>query len=220
MEKEKKKFKDKWIDKKYQAKVKLSGYGIFIVFVVLIVILGQGSNNNDDNNLGNNIEMTEKKDIIFSRPDVNNYTYEIEIITEKDDLLEKFYYYGRVLDAYEELIKKIGEKEYNYRIIDDKYYVLNNNNNNYILTTNKDVYDILDYSYLNIDNINNYLSYSKFVDDKYRIYLKDIILDNNTDLYITMILKGDNISINYTNLINYLNNDNYDSYIVNIEFYE
>lgn len=219
MEKEKKKFKDKWIDKKYQAKVKLSGYGIFIVFVVLIVILGQGSNNNDDNNLGNNIEMTEKKDIIFSKPDVNNFAYEIEIITEKDDLLEKFYYYGRILDAYEELIKKIGEKEYNYRIIDDKYYVLNNNNN-YILTTNKDVYDILDYSYLNIDNINNYLSYSKFVDDKYRIYLKDIILDNNTDLYITMILKGDNISINYTNLINYLNNDNYDSYIVNIEFYE
>ena len=134
-------------------------------------------------------------------------------------MLEKFYYYGRILDAYEELIKKIGEKEYNYRIIDDKYYVLNNNNN-YILTTNKDVYDILDYSYLNIDNINNYLSYSKFVDGKYQVYLEDIILGNDTDLYITMILKGDNISINYTNLINYLNNDNYDSYIVNIEFYE
>ena len=162
MVKEKKKFKDKWLDKKYQAKVKLSGYGIFIFVVIFIIVFGQGSNSISNNDLDNNIDKYKKNDIMFSKPDVNNFTYEIEIITEKDDLLEKIYYYGRVLDTYEELIKKIGEKEYNYRIIDDKYYVLNNNN--YILTINEDVYDILDYSYLNIDNINNYLSYSKFVD--------------------------------------------------------
>lgn len=218
MVKEKKKFKDKWLDKKYQAKVKLSGYGIFIFVVIFIIVFGQGSNSISNNDLDNNIDKYEKNDIMFSKPDVNNFAYEIEIITEKDDLLEKIYYYGRVLDTYEELIKKIGEKEYNYRIIDDKYYVLNNNN--YILTTNEDVYDILDYSYLNIDNINNYLSYSKFVDGKYQVYLEDIILGNDTDLYITMILKGDNISIDYTNLINVLNNVEYSSYIVNIKFFE
>lgn len=221
MEEEKKTFKEKWQDKKYQAKVKLSGYGIFIVVVVLLVALGGGNSNTDyepdiDENLNNEVNKEEDNTISFSKPDVNNYTYEIEIITKKNDKEDKYYYSGKVLDAYEELVKKVENKDYNYRIKDDKYYAYNNDK--YVLTTEKEVYDIVDYSYLNIENINNYLSISKLEDNEYRVYLKDIILDNTSEDYISINMNETSLKIDYTKLINILEDEEYNSYVVNIEY--
>ena len=213
-----KSFKEKWQDKKYQAKVKLSGYGIFIFAVILIILFGQSSSN--INNFEDDLDSVENKNvdnaIYFAKPTVNNYTYTIEIVTEKLGVVEEVSYYGRVLDSYEELVKNIRDKEYNYKFLNNKYYILNGED--YILTTKGEVYDILDYNYLNVDNINNYLSYAKNVDNLYQVYLKDIILDNNTDDYITIKLSKENININYTNLINYLTNEQYNEYIVNISY--
>jgi len=222
MNEDKKSFNEKWQDKKYQAKVKLSGYGVFVVIVILILVLGGGSYGSDvdkvekEDNLLN--EPSENKDtkIIFNKPDVNNYSYEIEIITKKNDIEDKFYYSGNVLDAYEELVKKVGNKDYNYRIKDNKYYAYNDDK--YILTTEKEVYDILDYSYLNLENINNYLSISKLVDNEYRIYLRDIILDNTSEDYISINMSDNSLNIDYTKLINFLENEEYNSYVVNIEY--
>ena len=219
MEEEKKTFKEKWQDKKYQAKVKLSGYGVFIIIVVLLVALGGNSNTdyepNIDENLNNDINK-EDNTISFNKPDVNNYTYEIEIITKKNDIENKYYYSGKVLDAYEELVKKVENKDYNYRIKDNKYYVYNNDK--YVLTTEKEVYDILDYSYLDIESINNYLSISKLEDNEYRVYLKDIILDNASEDYISINMNETSLKIDYTKLINILEDEEYNSYVVNIEY--
>lgn len=221
MEEEKKTFKEKWQDKKYQAKVKLSGYGIFIGIVLLLVAFGGGNSNTDyesdiDENLNNEVNKEEDNTISFDKPDVNNYTYEIEIITKKNDIENKYYYSGKVLDAYEELVKKVENKDYNYRIKDNKYYAYDNDK--YVLTTEKEVYDILDYSYLDIDNINNYLSISKLEDDEYRVYLKDIILDNTSEDYISINMNETSLKIDYTKLINILEDEEYNSYVVNIEY--
>ena len=221
MEEEKKTFKEKWQDKKYQAKVKLSGYGVFIVIVVLLVALGGENSNTDyepdiDENLNNEVNKEEDNTISFDKPDVNNYTYEIEIITKKNDIENKYYYSGKVLDAYEELVKNVENKDYNYRIKDNKYYAYDNDK--YVLTTEKEVYDILDYSYLDIDNINNYLSISKLEDDEYRVYLKDIILDNTSEDYISINMSETSLKIDYTKLINILEDEEYNSYVVNIEY--
>jgi len=221
MQEEKKTFKEKWQDKKYQAKVKLSGYGIFVVIILLMLSFG-GNNTSITNEINdipeNNPNETVNNEVIFNKPAVNNYTYKITITTKKDTIQKTYYYHGKVLDTYEELVKEIDTKQYNYKITDNKYYILNNNN--YLLTTKEEVYDIIDYSYLNIDNINNYLSYSKLVDNKYQVYLNDIILDSTSTYYITISLEENLISIDYTNLVNYLNNEEYDSYIVSIEYTE
>ena len=221
MKEEKKTFKEKWQDKKYQAKVKLSGYGIFILIVVLMVSIGGGNVPEDNyNNLedipNNNINEEENEKIEFNKPDVNNYTYEITISTKKEDITKEYYYHGKVLDAYEEVVKEVEKNFYNYRIKDNKYYVYNNDK--YVLTTEKEVYDILDYNYLDIDNINNYLSLSKVVDNKYQVYLKDIILDNTSEDYITINMENMKVNIDYTNLINILESEEYDSYIMEIEY--
>lgn len=221
MKEEKKTFKEKCQDKKYQAKVKLSGYGIFVLIVVLMLSVGGGNvpednYNNLEDNPSNNVTEEENKKIEFNKPDVNNYTYETTISTKKDDIIKEYYYHGKVLDAYEEVVKEV-EKNFNtYRIKDNKYYLYNNDK--YVLTTEKEVYDILDYNYLNIDNINNYLSLSKVVDNKYQVYLKDIILDNTSEDYITINMENMKLNIDYTNLINVLENEEYDSYIVEIEY--
>ena len=221
MEEEKKTFKEKWKDKKYQAKVKLSGYGIFIGIVLLLVALGGGNSNTEyesdvDENLNNEVNKEEDNTISFNKPVVNNYTYEIEIITKKNDIENKYYYSGKVLDAYEELVKKVENKDYNYRIKDNKYYAYDNDK--YVLTTEKEVYDILDYSYLDIDNINNYLSISKLEDNEYKVYLKDIILDNTSEDYISISMTETSLKIDYTKIINILEDEEYNSYVVNIEY--
>ena len=220
MKEEKKNFREKWKDKKYQAKVKLSGYGIFVLLIVLMLVLGGGTSNTDydSNNLNNDVSKEEVNAIVFNKPEVNNYAYEIEIFTKTNDIESKYYYYGKVLDAYEELVKTVDKKNYSYRIKDNKYYVYNNDK--YILTTEKDVYDILDYDYLNVDNINNYLSVSKLVNNEYRVYLKDIILENTSEDYISIIMNKTSIKIDYTKLINILENKEYNSYVVNIEYKE
>jgi len=221
MKEEKKTFKEKWQDKKYQAKVKLSGYGIFVLIVVLMLSVGGGNvpednYNNLEDNPSNNVPEEENKKIEFNKPDVNNYTYETTISTKKDDIIKEYYYHGKVLDAYEEVVKEV-EKNFNtYRIKDNKYYLYNNDK--YVLTTEKEVYDILDYNYLNIDNINNYLSLSKVVDNKYQVYLKDIILDNVSEDYITITVEESSLNIDYTKLINTLENEEYNSYVVNIKY--
>lgn len=227
MKEEKKTFKEKWQDKKYQAKFKLSGYGIFVLIVILMLSIGGRTNNNDtnyDNNINdneqndNNNEEEKENKVMFNKPNKKSYTYEIKITTKENNIESNYYYHGNVYEAYEEIIKQIDNISYRYRIKDDKYFTLKNEK--YILTTKEEVYDIISYDYLNIDNINNYLSYSKLINNNYRIYLKDIILNVNTDDYIESIIKEDSITIDYTKLINYLESKTYDSYIVEIKYNE
>jgi len=217
MKEENKSFKEKWQDKKYQAKIKLSGYGIFILLVIIMLAFGQG-NNNIDNGEYNDIDenILEEDNVKFYKPNVDNYKYEIKIINEKDNNEEVVIYSGEINNGDEVLVKKTNKKEYRYKVKNDKYYVLENDN--YVLTSLENVYDIIEYKYIDIDNINNYLSVSEENDNEYYIYLKDVILDCNIDEYFTILFDEDSLTIDYTNFINYLNDDDYDSYIVNFNY--
>ena len=159
---DKKTFKEKWQDKRYQAKIKLSGYSIFVVIAIIMILVEGASNNNNE--------------LLITK--TNN-----DIVT-------------------------------NYKYISNKYYV--ENNDKYILTNINKVYDIIDYEYLDIDNINNYLNNATLENDIYKVYLKDIILNNTSDKYITIKLLDNSVEIDYTYLLNILNNSNYDTFILKI----
>lgn len=224
MKEEKKTFKEKWQDKKYQAKVKLSGYGVFILIVIIMLAFGQDDTNTNDNNIDTekvkNDILYEQDEIKFDKPKVNTYTYKIEIIKEFDNVKEIVKYNGQIDNDKEELIKIVDNIEFKYKIKDNKYYVLDGDN--YVITSKNKVYDAIDYKYLDIDNINSYLSVSKKVGNEYRVFLDDIILDADSvsDKYITIITitKNNRLEIDYTNLINYLNKTEYDNYVVNINY--
>ena len=65
----------------------------------------------------------------------------------------------------------------------------------------EEIYDIVNSDYLNLTTINQYLSKSTKIDNQYLVYLKDIILGNNSDDYIQITINENNIDINYTSLV-------------------
>lgn len=211
-------FSTKWKDKKYQAKVKLSIYGIFILIVIILGSIGNNSsldnsNTKDiDNNISdNNSSINDSKDI-FLLPKNKDYKYNIDI--KLDD--KEIKYNGEVNDVVEVITKDIDNVKYSYKYIDKKYYV--SKNNNYVLTSRDNIYDIVDYSYIDNDIINGYLKESKLVGNKSVVYIKDIVLDYKGNDYITYTLNDKKIEINYTKLYNILNDNKIDSLVITIEY--
>lgn len=210
-------FSTKWKDKKYQAKVKLSIYGIFILIVIILGSIGNNSsldnsNTKDiDNNISDNSSINDSKDI-FMLPKNKDYKYNIDI--KLDD--KEIKYNGEVNDEGEVITKEIDNVKYSYKYIDKKYYV--SKNNNYVLTSRDNIYDIVDYSYIDNDIINSYLKEGKLVGNKSVVYIKDIVLDYKGNDYITYTLSDKKIEIDYTKLYNILNDNKIDSLVIKIEY--
>lgn len=210
-------FSTKWKDKKYQAKVKLSIYGVFILIVIILGNIGNNgsldnSNTKDiDNNISDNSSINDSKDI-FLLPKNKDYKYNIDI--KLDD--KEIKYNGEVNDVVEVITKDIDNVKYSYKYIDKKYYV--SKNNNYVLTSRDNIYDIVDYSYIDNDVINSYLKEGKLVGNKSVVYIKDIVLDYKGNDYITYTLNDKKIEIDYTKLYNILNDNKIDSLVIKIEY--
>lgn len=207
-------FSTKWKDKKYQAKVKLSIYGIFILIVIILGNIGNNdidNNNKDiDSNISDNNSSINDSGDIFLLP--KNYTYNIDI--KLDD--KEIKYNGEVNDVVEVITKEIDNVKYSYKYIDKKYYV--SKNNNYVLTSRDNIYDIVDYSYIDNDIINSYLKEGKLVGNKSVVYIKDIVLDYKGNDYITYTLSDKKIEIDYTKLYNILNDNKIDSLVITLEY--
>lgn len=213
----KKTFKEKWQDKKYQAKIKLSGYSIFVVIAIIMILVGGASNNKNtiiDNGLEDNKTIKDNTDTKDNKLFTISYPYIIELNYNIDNTKNNITY--KYSNNNNELLitKTNNDTVTNYKYISDKYYV--ENNDNYILTNINKVYDIIDYEYLDIDNINNYLNNATLENNIYKVYLKDIILNNTSDKYITIKLLDNSVEIDYTYLLNILNNSNYDTFILKI----
>lgn len=213
----KKTFKEKWQDKRYQAKIKLSGYSIFVVIAIIMILVGGATNNKNtiiDNGLEDNKTIKDNTDTKDNKLFTIAYPYIIELNYNIDNTKNNITYkYSN--NNNELLITKINNDIVtNYKYISNKYYI--ENNDNYILTNINKVYDIIDYEYLDIDNINNYLNNATLENDIYKVYLKDIILNNTSDKYITIKLLDNSVEIDYTYLLNILNNSNYDTFILKI----
>lgn len=214
---DKKTFKEKWQDKKYQAKIKLSGYSIFVVIAIIMILVEGASNNKNtviDNGLEDNKTIKDNTDTKDNKLFTINYPYIIELNYNINNTKNNITYNYSNNNNELLITKTNNDIVTNYKYISNKYYV--ENNDNYILTNINKVYDIIDYEYLDIDNINNYLNNAVLENGIYKVYLKDIILNNTSDKYITIKLLDNNVEIDYTYLLNTLNNSNYDTFILKI----
>lgn len=207
-------FIEKWkTDHKYQTKIKLILYVVFFVVTsTYILSLNTLSNKNvyiNDENINKNRQLGD--DSIFKVPD--NYSYTINIIIDEGHYL----YYGQNLNGEMTITKNINNVTTNYIFKDNEYYKLDNKI--YVKTTKEDVYDIVNYNYLNLDSINNYLKKSEKINNQYLVYLKDIILGNDSDDYFVIIVNGNQLNIDYAPLMR-LFNSNIKKYNVDIKIEE
>ena len=214
---DKKTFKEKWQDKRYQAKIKLSGYSVFVVIAIIMILVEGATNNKNtiiDNGLEDNKTIKDNTDTKDNKMFTINYPYIIELNYNIDNTKNNITYNYSNNNNELLITKTNNDIVTNYKYISNKYYV--ENNDKYILTNINKVYDIIDYEYLDIDNINNYLNNATLENDIYKVYLKDIILNNTSNKYITIKLLDNSVEIDYTYLLNILNNSNYDTFILKI----
>lgn len=191
----KKDFIEKWkYDKKYQAKIKLSLYGLFIIFVTVYAIIINNSKLDNEIIYEKDANETMNENInILNIPDKYKYKITVEI---DNKIIE---YVGLKNDIQTTITKTVDEISTNYIYKNNDYYI--EDNSIYIKTTKEEVYDIANYNYLNFNSINYYLSKSKKENNQYLIYLKDIILGNTSNDYFVILINNNDINIDYTPLI-------------------
>lgn len=183
------KIKEMRKDKKGRAKLELMAYGIF--FLILILFIRISSFTISSSSINNTITSNSIIDRIN-----NNYSYNIDINIDNSI----YNYKGKVLGTNESLTKKINDIEEYYYVMNGKYYILDNNGN-YILTNKADIYNIIDYNYLDINNIKEYLTLGTKNNNTYTIKVSDIILNNNSTDTITITIEDNKLIIDYTNIL-------------------
>ena len=197
-------------DKRYRTKIKLILYTAFVA-IVSIYAISSTRNTLNDNSI--NEKKYEDKIINNNSNVINipqNYTYKINITINDDNYL----YYGKKTNSEETITKETQHSITNYRYFDNEYYV--QVDDVYQKTTKEDVYDVVNYNYINLTNINKYLSESTKQDNQYLVYLKDVILGNDSNDYFIVKANNNYINIDYTPLIKEFN-PNIEKYIVDIE---
>lgn len=197
--------KERLKDKRERAKIELILYGIFFLGVIIFVrIIGSMSSGIEDSNI-------EKESFIFTISD--NYEYDM-VINKNDNIYE---YYGKVLGNNSTINLRETDKEKTYYFTNKKYYVLKDNE--YILTSEEDVYPYIDYYYLSVDNIKEYIHMATKEGEVYKLKLSDIVLNNNSEDYVEIFInEGDkNIVIDYTALFKLMGQD-IDKLLVNITY--
>lgn len=211
-----KNFMEKWnSEPKFKTKVKLSLYTIFVVFVSIFAISTKGNvstnefkQENDNNGIS---DKQEKKDDIIKIP--SKYNYKINVTIDES----KYIYIGTKENNKETIKKEVNNVITNYIYENNSYY--KEDDGNYILTSKDEVYDIVDYNYLKLETINEYISKSTKNGNQYLVYLKDIILGNDSEEYIIITLNENKINIDYTVLIKNFDK-NINNYLVKIEIEE
>lgn len=183
-------FLDKWKnDSKFKAKTQLLFYTAFMIFALIFGLVNRGEvKYNEDLPLKDNDEKTS---IVI--PDKYNYTIDI-IINDK-----QYRYEGKQTPKEETLTKIVEKETHSYVRKEDTYYsgviIMND------IVSKNEVYDIIDYNYLNLNTINQYLSVSRKENDKNIVYIKDIILGNDSEQYISIKVNDNKINIDYTSLL-------------------
>ena len=208
-------FIEKWKnDKKFRTLVKLIAYTIFVI-IAAVYALSLDANTPDKTKyleeLKTNNNNTNKNEKIFKVKD----KYEYKITIEIDD--KQYEYTGIQDETKRTIVKKVDNQTKNYVYKDNTYYL--EDNTNYIITNKDEVYDVINYNYINLDTINEYLNKAEKNNNQYLVYLKDIILGNDSENYFVIDIKDKNIYIDYTVLMKEFNS-NINKYKVSIEIKE
>ena len=195
-----------WKDKRGRAKIQLCLYGIFFIGVIIFTrVLNAVNTKAQENNPVNTSFIVEVND---------NYGYNIEINIDNNI----YKYYGEMLGNNGKITREVEGTEDYYYIMNNKYYILDANGN-YILTTKEEIYPYIDNMYLNIDLIKEFIAGSTKENNIYKVKLSDIVLNNNSEEYITILVDelGKSIEIDYTNLFK-IDNENLTKETVKITY--
>ena len=209
-----KEFKEKWdSDPRFKVKIKLIAYSAFVLFVAALAISSKptASSGNFLDKYNINTTTEEKTENIFQIPDKYNY---IKYITINEDIYQ---YTGTKKPQKETISKESKRIITNYVYENNSYY--KEEDGTYMLTTKEEVYDVVSYNYLNLETINEYLSKGTKEGNQYLVYLKDIILGNDSEDYIIITIDQNKINIDYTSLMKNFDNT-ITKYLVNIEIEE
>lgn len=206
MKEEKKKLtlKEKLKDKRERAKLELLFYGIFFLAIIVFTRILSGYNDVP--------KVNDTKSFINEITD--NYEYNIDINIDNN----KYKYYGKRLGNNMSINKVIDNKyDYFYKM-GNKYYILDTNGN-YILTSVEDIYNYIDYRYLDISNIKEYIKLGTKDNNNYNIKVSDLILNNNNNNNITISIDelNNTITLDYTELFK-IDNNNLNKEIVTIKY--
>ena len=221
-----KKFRE---DKKFKAKVELViGFSFIFVLLIYANVTGVNSNYNYGNSLSSgdsNVEYESENETSLIYKINNNYEYETNVslskytsLDNKDLVNYNYSYTGKVYDNNEIINKNNNNVTVNYAKVGDIYYL--KENDNYVVSDKDTVYDLVDYKYLNIEDIRNYLKSAKLdhtttysngnINYVYDLKVSDIINtykgDKSINIEINEIDDNMIISIDYTDLINEIDN--------------
>ena len=204
VDKKKLTLKEKWNDKRERAKIELILYAIFFIGVIIFVRVGNNISNNNINTSDN----------LFISQINDNYSYDIKININDNN----YEYIGKVLGYNSTIEKKDSNTDEYFYKKNDKYYKLDQDNG-YILSNKNDIYDVINYDYMDINNIKEYIKISNNDNGIYKVKISDIILNSSSSDYITIKLYNINntIEIDYTNLLR-INDNNITKAIVNITY--
>lgn len=196
--------KEKWNDKRERAKIELILYAIFFIGVIIFVRVG--------NNISNNNISTS--DNLFISQINDNYSYDIKININDNN----YEYIGKVLGYNSTIEKKDSNTDEYFYKKNDKYYKLDQDNG-YVLSNENDIYNIISYDYMDINNIKEYIKTSNNDNGIYKVKISDIILNSSSSDYITIKIDNINntIEIDYTNLLR-INDNNITNAIVTITY--
>lgn len=190
---------------KFNTLTKLAFYSLFVIAALILINTADVSEIN--NEIYNNNQDEVNKSIIVSLPSSYEYNYTINL----DD---KIYSYLGVVDKEIHMIKKNKDNNVtNYKYENNKYYIINDNVEDEVLESK--VFDMVDYEYLKIDRINQYLENSEEHEGKHITYLKDSVTGEVTDVYIEIEKNQNNIRIDYSRL-----DDEYEKFVVEFEYKE
>jgi len=196
--------KEKWNDKRERAKIELILYAIFFIGVIIFVRVGNNISNNNINTSDN----------LFISQINDNYSYDIKININDNN----YEYIGKVLGYNSTIEKKDSNTDEYFYKKNDKYYKLDQDNG-YILSNKNDIYDVINYDYMDINNIKEYIKTSNNDNGIYKVKISDIILNSSSSDYITIKIDNINntIEIDYTNLLR-INDNNITKAIVTITY--
>lgn len=206
-------FMERWNNEpKFKTKVQLSLYTLFVVVVSIFAISNRPTElpeNIIEQDTNNNVTEAENNEIEIPL----KYNYITNITINNDN----YKYSGMKDNQTETITKQVNGTITNYKLEDNNYY--KEYENDYILTTKEEIYDVVDETYIKLDTINQYLSKSTKENDNYIIYLKDIILGNTSEDYITITKEINKVKVDYTKLLQNFDK-NIESYIIEIEIEE
>jgi hypothetical protein len=203
-------FKKMKEDKKYNAKVQLIGYGVFILIIVVFLNVGSMVGGNSTGVLENDI--IEEVNIIDEID--NNYEYNINISLSKgEELVNNYRYYGKRYNGNKEINKEVGEVVSSYYKVNNYYYVMNGEELSFVDLNV--IYDLVDSKYVELDDVMGMIdkaSLDHVVDDSlgnnesvYNLYVKDMVISvKNDDVISFNVEEVDDkllIDVDYTNLI-------------------